>query len=177
MGDERSSYYKLYELYTPLVQSSKAKYSPRVKLFKFYQFGRTLVKSTESEFFDTGRPKQVKNPGEKLYAPLVQSSEAKYSLSVEIFKFYQSGRTPFESTESEFSALGQPKRVKNSGEKLYAPLVQSSEGKYSLQVKIFEFYPFGRTLFESTESEYSAIEWPKRVKNPGEKLYHRSYSN
>ncbi len=32
---------------------------------------------------------------------------------------------------------------KNPGEKLLAPLVQSSEWKYSLQVNFFEFYPSG----------------------------------
>ncbi len=44
---------------------------------------------------------------------------------------------------AELSAKGQQKRVKNFGEKLAAPLVQSSEGKYFLQDKIFEFYPSG----------------------------------
>ncbi len=34
--------------------------------------------------------------------------------------------------------------------------MQNFQGKYSLQVEIFEFYPFGRTLVESTESEFSA---------------------
>ncbi len=48
-----------------------------------------------------------------------------------------------ESTESEFLAIERPKRVKNPGEKLYTPLVQSSEVKYYLQVKIFEFYLSG----------------------------------
>ncbi len=42
-----------------------------------------------------------------------------------------SSGTPVESTESEFSAAGRPKPVKNPREKLYAPLVQSSEEKYS----------------------------------------------
>ncbi len=37
----------------------------------------------------------------------------------------------WESTESEFSAIGQPKYVKIPGEKLYVPLMQSSERKYS----------------------------------------------
>ncbi len=48
-----------------------------------------------------------------------------------------------ESTESEFLAIERPKRVKNHKEKLYAPLVQKSEEKYCLQVKIFELYPSG----------------------------------
>ncbi len=61
--------------------------------------GRTPVESTELEFLDVGWPKQEKNPGEKLDAPLVQSSKAKYSLQVKIFEFYSSGRTPVESTE------------------------------------------------------------------------------
>ncbi len=72
-----------------------------------------------------------------------------------------------ESTESGFSAVGRPKRVKSSGEKLYAP----TGAKYSLQVKIFEFYPSGRTPVESTKAEFSAVGWPKRVRNPREKLY------
>ncbi len=48
-----------------------------------------------------------------------------------------------ENTESEFSVVGRLKRVKKPQEKLSTPLVQNSEGKYSLQVKIFEFYPSG----------------------------------
>ncbi len=59
-----------------------------------------------------------------------------------------SGRTPVESTESEFSAVGRPKRVKNR-KRNFTP---SSEEKYSLRVKIFEFYPSGCTPVESTES-------------------------
>ncbi len=102
-----------------------------------------LVASTESEFLAVRRPKRVKNHGEKLYAPLVQNSEGKYSLQVKIFEFYPSDRTLVESTESKFSAVRPLKRVKNTGEKLYPLLVQTSEGKYSLQIKIFEFYPSG----------------------------------
>ncbi len=40
-----------------------------------------------------------------------------------------SGRTQVESSESEFSAIGRPRRIKNCGENLYASLVQSSEEK------------------------------------------------
>ncbi len=54
-----------------------------------------------------------------------------------------SGRTLVESTKPEFSAVRWPKRVKNPEEKLYTQQVQSSEGKYSLQIKIFEFYLSG----------------------------------
>ncbi len=61
-----------------------------------------------------------------------------------------SGRTPVERTKSKFSALGRPKRVKNPGEQLYAPLVQSSEGKYSFQVQIFEFYLTGPKCRDGT---------------------------
>ncbi len=49
-------------------------------------------------------------------------------------------------------------------------MVQSSKPRYSIQAKIFEFSPSGRTQVESAESEFSALEWPKRVRNPGEKL-------
>ncbi len=70
------------------------------------------------------------------------------------------------------SPVKRPKRVKKPGEKLSAPLVQSSQGKYALQVKIFEFYPSGRSAgvhSADTESKFSAVGRPKRVKNPGEK--------
>ncbi len=98
--------------------------------------GRTLVKSTNwshpgrqygIEIFGNTATKMGKNPGEKLYAPLVQSSKAKYSLQIKIVEFYPSSRTPVESTGSEFSAVVRPKRVKNPGEKLYAPLMRSSK--------------------------------------------------
>ncbi len=36
-----------------------------------------MVKMTESEFSAAGRPRRVKNPGEKLFTPLAQSSKAK----------------------------------------------------------------------------------------------------
>ncbi len=60
-------------------------------------------------------------------------------------KFFYTIFTRFvvESEKSEFSPLGRPKRVKNSKEKLSAPLVQSCKGIYCLQVKILEFYPSG----------------------------------
>ncbi len=105
-----------------------------------------------------------KNPREKLYALSVQSLEGKYSFLVKIFEFYLSGRTLVESTESEFLATGRPNRVNDHKEKLYTSLVQSSEAKYShsLQVKIFEFYPSGRTLVESTESEFLSVRRPIR---------------
>ncbi len=68
-----------------------------------------------------------------------------------------------ESNKSEFLALVWPKRVKNCGEKLYTPLAQSLEAKYSLQVKIFEFEPSGCTPVENTESKFSTLGRPKQV--------------
>ncbi len=34
-------------------------------------FCRTMVETTELEFLDVGRQKRLKNPGEKLYTPLM----------------------------------------------------------------------------------------------------------
>ncbi len=76
-----------------------------------------------------------------------------------------------ESTKSEFSVVRWPKQVKHRGEKLNTPLVQNFKAKYSVQVKIFEVYPSGRSSVESIESEFAAKGWPKGVKNPGAKLY------
>ncbi len=56
-------------------ERSKAKYYPWVKTLEFYPSGRTLVESIKLEFSAIGRPKRVKNPGKKLYAPLMQSSK------------------------------------------------------------------------------------------------------
>ncbi len=75
-----------------------------------------------------------------------------------------------DSTESEFSAVKRPKWVKNHGDILYAPLVQSSKGKYSLQFKIFEFYTSGHTMVESTELEFLDLGRPKWFKNHGDTL-------
>ncbi len=77
-------------------------------------------------------------------------------------KFLSTIFYPFwvENTESEFSAVGWRKRVKKHREKLSAPLVQSSEGKYSLRVKIFEFYPSGpkcRGALSRVQSATSAL--------------------
>ncbi len=40
---------------------------------------------------------------------------------------WRNSRTPVQSTEAEFSVVERLKGVKNPGEKLYAPLVQSSD--------------------------------------------------
>ncbi len=49
-------------------------------------FGRRAAKTVKKS-----AAKTVKNPVDKLYAPLVQSSEVKYSLQIRIFEFYPSG--------------------------------------------------------------------------------------
>ncbi len=76
----------------------------------------------------------------------VHTSGATIGQNTEIGKWSLSGR----KSESEFSAIGRPKCLKNPEEKLSAPLVQSSEEKFTLQVKIFEFYPSGPKCRDGT---------------------------
>ncbi len=80
--------------------------------------GHTMVKSTiwshldqkyQIEIFGCKVAKTGKNTAEKLYTPLVQSFNVKYSLQVKIFKFYPSGGNQIESTKSGFFALGRLK--------------------------------------------------------------------
>ncbi len=77
---------------------------------------------------------------------MLKSQKNLVSIRVSILLRKADGCTLVESIESEFSAIGRPKRVKNPGKKLYPPLVQSFEEKYFLQM--FEFYP-SRTLVKS----------------------------
>ncbi len=50
--------------------------------------------------------------------------------------------------------------------------MQNFEWKYSLRVKIFEFYPSARTLFESTESEFLGHRAAKMGKKSSRKTLH-----
>ncbi len=57
-----------------------------MKIFEFYSYDRTTVKSSESEFSALGRPELVKKSWRILYAPLVRCSERKYSLHGKNFR-------------------------------------------------------------------------------------------
>ncbi len=54
---------------------------------------------------------------------------------------------------------------------IFKILTRRHFGLLPLQVIILEFEPTGRTTVKTTESEFSAVGRPKRVKNPGDKLY------
>ncbi len=75
--------------------------------------------------------------------------------------------TGVENSETEFSGIIVPKRVKNHVEVFYTPQVRSSKGKYWLRVNILEFYASGRTTVKSSKSEFLAIGRSKRIKNHG----------
>ncbi len=123
----------------PLVQSSEAKYSLQVKIFEFYPSGGTMVKYRIGIY---GR--RAAKTGKKSWRETWRTTGAKFRSKIlspgENFTHLVA---PQSSTESEFLGVGRPKRLKSPGEKLDALLVKCSKGKYSLQVKIIEFYLFG----------------------------------